>query len=145
MPILSELAATADICHHIYAATIEPEAASEVKIGRHANAVTAVSIKQRRIVAVGFRPFTANNVERNFCVAFRSREFARYFNVGKRNRRSIDQRRLEGLGFSRGDFEPGRRLGVTHVAEQERSVFEREHLLNSRDVRNRDNCFIFSI
>src|SRR5437660_7783227 len=104
MPILSELAAAADICHHIYAAAIEPEPAGEIKIGRHANAVTAVSVKERRIVAVGFRPLTPNNVERNFCVAFRSSEFAGYFNAGKRNRRSIEQRRLHRLRFSGGDF-----------------------------------------
>src|SRR5207237_8274269 len=119
MPILSELAAPADICHHIYAATIEPEAASEVKIGRHANAVTAVSVKERRIVAVGFRPFTANNVERNFCVAFRSSEFAGYFNVGKRNRRSIDQRRLDRHGLSRGDFEPCCPLGAAAFEQEQ--------------------------
>src|SRR5207245_7745982 len=107
MPILSELAATADICHHIYAAAIEPEPASEIKTRRHANAVTAVSVKERWIVAVGFRPFTATNVERNFCVAFRSRELAGYFNVGKRNRRSIDERRLDRLDFCAGDFDTG--------------------------------------
>src|SRR6266576_401909 len=104
MPILSELAATTDICHPIYAAAIEPEPPGEIKTGRHAHAVTAISVKERWIVAVGFRPFTANNVERNFGVAFRSGEFARYFNVGKRNRRSIDQRRLDRLRLSGGDF-----------------------------------------
>src|SRR5205823_3193161 len=42
-------------------------------------------------------------------------------------------------------MEPYRRVGVAHVAEQERSVFEREQFLHSRDLWGRDLRFILAI
>ena len=42
-------------------------------------------------------------------------------------------------------MEPRRRVGIAHVAEQERPVFEREQFLHSRDLWGRDGGFIFAI
>src|SRR5206468_1284675 len=42
-------------------------------------------------------------------------------------------------------MEPRRRVGIAHVAEQERPVFEREQFLHSRDLWGRDRGFILAI
>src|ERR1022692_4170015 len=62
VPFLTELAAAADIRHHKNAATIEPKPAGEIKTRRHADAVTAVAVKQRGIVAVALRSLLADDV-----------------------------------------------------------------------------------
>ena len=53
------------------------------KLRRHADAVTAVAVKQRRIVAVELRSFAAHDVERDFCAVLRGRELPRHFDVGE--------------------------------------------------------------
>ena len=52
VPFFAELASAANVGHHINAAAIEPEAPREIEIWLHANAVAAVTVKQRRIIAV---------------------------------------------------------------------------------------------
>src|SRR6478735_1644422 len=54
-------------------------------------------------------------------------------------------RRLHRLGFPIKTMEPRRRVGIAHVAEQERSVFEREQFLHSRDLWSRNLGFILAI
>ena len=48
VPFLAELAAPADIRNYLNAATIEPEPPCKIKARLHADAVTAVTVKQRR-------------------------------------------------------------------------------------------------
>ena len=67
MPGFAELAATADICHHMDAAAIEPKPTREIEIRRDADSVAAIAVKQRRVLPVAFHSFTKNDVERNFC------------------------------------------------------------------------------
>src|SRR5207247_9615899 len=42
-------------------------------------------------------------------------------------------------------MEPRRRIGIAHVAEQERPVFEPKQFMDSRDLWGRDRGFILSI
>src|SRR5213593_2517248 len=42
-------------------------------------------------------------------------------------------------------MKPRLRLGVTYIAEEERTVFESEHLLHCRDFWNWDDRFVFAI
>ena len=59
VPFFAELAAAAHVGHDIDAAAIEPEPPGEIEGRRHADAVTAVAIKQRRIVSVQLRSLSA--------------------------------------------------------------------------------------
>ena len=65
VPVFAELAAASNIRHHINAAAIEPEPARKIEIRRHADAVAAVAVKQRRVLPVPFHSFPENDVERN--------------------------------------------------------------------------------
>ena len=67
VPAFTELPAAADICHHIETAAIEPEPAREIEIRRHADPVSAVTVKQRRVLPVAFHAFSKNDVDRNSC------------------------------------------------------------------------------
>jgi hypothetical protein len=42
-------------------------------------------------------------------------------------------------------MEPRRRLGVTHIAKQERIIFKREHFLHSRYFWNWDDRFALTV
>ena len=66
VPVFAELAAAANIRHHIHAAVIKPKPARKFKIRGHADSVAAISIKQRRVLSVPFHSFAENDVERNF-------------------------------------------------------------------------------
>src|SRR5260370_1297072 len=71
VPFLPEFASAANVRDHVNTAAVEPEPAREFKIRRHAEAITTVTVKQRRIVAVQVCAFAANNVKRNFCAVLR--------------------------------------------------------------------------
>src|ERR1700736_1245930 len=61
MPFLAELTATANICHDKHAATIEPGASRKIEIGLHADAITAVAIKQGSITAIELCSFATKD------------------------------------------------------------------------------------
>ena len=65
VPFLAEFAATPNVGHHIKAAAIKPNPAREIKIGRHADAITAIAIKKRRVLSVLLGPFFTNDIEWN--------------------------------------------------------------------------------
>ena len=83
VPFFAELAAASNIRHDVDAAAIEPKPPRKIKIGRHADAVAAVAVEQRRILSVALRSFSGNDVERNFGAILRRRELAPHFDVGK--------------------------------------------------------------
>ena len=62
VPLLTELSAASNVRHHIDAAVIEPQPPRKVEIRRHTDAVTAVAIKQRRVLPIPFHSFPENDV-----------------------------------------------------------------------------------
>src|SRR5436189_6258628 len=54
-----------DVGHYINPAAIEPNPAREIKIWRQADAVTAITVKKRRILSVLFDTFFTNDIEWN--------------------------------------------------------------------------------
>src|SRR5882724_6889323 len=54
VPVFAELAAASYIRHHINAAAIEPKPARKIKIWRHADSITAIAVKKRRILPIAF-------------------------------------------------------------------------------------------
>src|ERR1700730_9017738 len=54
VPIFSELATPSNIRNYIDATAIEPEPSRKIKIRRYANSVTAIAVKQRRVLFIAF-------------------------------------------------------------------------------------------
>jgi len=92
-------------------------------------------------VPSGFRPFNANNVEAELlCRLLKSRIRAFYFNVGKRNRRVLTKRRLDGSVFFPGDFDTCCRSVVAHVAKEQRIMLrQRFHSRHAEIFGNRNH------
>src|SRR5204863_9603078 len=65
VPLLAEFTATSNVRYDINPAAIEQEPASKVEIRRHADPVTTVAVKQRRILTVPFHSFSEIDVEWN--------------------------------------------------------------------------------
>src|SRR5579859_3914922 len=74
VPMLAELATTAQIGHYIHSARIEPNAPSRIEARSHVDAVAAITIQQRGILSIQLQPLFAQNVERDFGSVFRSRK-----------------------------------------------------------------------
>src|SRR5207302_3774561 len=83
VPLLAELAAPADIRNYPDAATIEPEAPCKIKARLHADAVTAVTVKQHRIIPVELCSFVANDDQRNLRAILRRCHFTTHIDVSK--------------------------------------------------------------
>src|SRR5436190_23285979 len=65
VPLLTEFSAASNVCHHVHATAIEPEPSRKIEIRRHADAVAAIAVKQRRILSVPLHSFSENDVEWN--------------------------------------------------------------------------------
>src|SRR5437667_3415552 len=65
VPFFAKFTAASNVRYHINPAAIEPEPTSKVEIRRHADPVTTVAVKQRRILTVPFHSFLENDVEWN--------------------------------------------------------------------------------
>ena len=143
MPLFTVFATAADIGDDVDAATVEPQAMLEIKARSHADAVAAVGVKKRGIVAVELRAFAAQDVDGDFCAVLADGEFAHRFNVAEVHRRGVEKRGL--FHFLRiilrgGIVDVARRgFGVAHLAEKDaiiaRAVFQRENLSNARHAR----------
>ena len=70
VPFLAELAAAANIGHDIDAATVEPKPPGKIKGGRHADAITAIAIEQRRIVPIELRSLACMMFSGTFVPSF---------------------------------------------------------------------------
>src|SRR6202040_2622904 len=76
MPRLAELAAAAHVGDGIDAAVIEPQPQHRRKVGRHADAVAAVTVEQRRVAAVAWRTLARNDGHRHPSAVLRHRILA---------------------------------------------------------------------
>src|SRR5881392_2903176 len=63
--LIKYCAAAADIRDYPNAAAIEPEPPGKIKARLHADAVPAVTVKQRRVIPIEFRSLFANDVQWN--------------------------------------------------------------------------------
>src|SRR4029453_13756298 len=66
VPLFTEFSAASNVCHHVHATAIEPEPPRKIEIRRHADAIAATAVKQRRILPIPLHSFSENDVERNF-------------------------------------------------------------------------------
>src|ERR1019366_279347 len=76
VPLLAVLASTAQVRNRIDAARVEPDAVRRVKAGREINAITAVTIQQRRVPAIALESFLVQDVDGHLCSVLRGREFS---------------------------------------------------------------------
>jgi hypothetical protein len=83
VPLLSELPAPADVRNYPNASTIETEPPCKIKTWLHADAVTAVTVKQHRIIPVELCSLFENDVQWNLRAILRGRHFATNFDVSK--------------------------------------------------------------
>src|SRR6185437_7213444 len=83
VPVFTELSTPSDIRHYVYPAVVKPKATRKIEIGRHADSVASIAIKQCWILAVPFHSLWVNDVEWNFRAVLRGCEFAGYFDVSK--------------------------------------------------------------
>ena len=145
VPFLAELAATANVCHHIDTAAIEPETPGEIEARLHADAIPAIGVEQGGILAVLFGPLPADDVQRNFGSIFGSRQLTGHFDVRKGNGRGADQSCFNRLRLSRHCVVPGGRLGIADISEKQRVVFQSHHLRDGRYFWDRHHDLVFAI
>ena len=110
VPLLAELAAAADVGHHVDAALLEPQQQLGIEPRYQRDAVTAVRGQQRRRGSVPWGAGCGNHVEGDTCTIPRRRELAGHLVPRQVDGGSRPQCGRAGC-FAVGCYPPGRRLG----------------------------------